>query len=271
MEEPVVIRVEGLGKRYAIGATPTGGGLYDRMGRLLGSHRVPEGDAHPTVWALRDVSFDVRRGEVLGVLGRNGSGKSTLLRILARVTAPTEGRAETRGRVGSLLSLGTGFHPELSGRDNIALAGALLGMARADVAALSGPIIEFAEVGRFLDTPMKHYSSGMYARLAFSVSIHLATEIMLLDEILSVGDEAFRDRCQERIRAVVGEGRTVIFVSHAGETVTALCDRAIVLEEGRLVHAAPAAEALAWYRGRIAKPPAPAALRAGAPVVQPPR
>ena len=230
------VRVRGLSKQYHIGAAPGGGTgtLYERIGGLLRQKSRAPGDSHPTIWALKDVDFDVPRGQVLGVLGRNGSGKSTLMRILARITAPTEGVAETYGRVGALLEVGTGFHPELTGRENIALSGAILGMSRQDIAAVQDQIIDFSEIAKFLDTPVKYYSSGMFLRLAFSVSIHLDAEILLIDEVLAVGDTAFQLKCQQRIRQAVGKGRTVLFVSHSMISVTALCDSVIVLDQGAL-------------------------------------
>jgi lipopolysaccharide transport system ATP-binding protein len=229
------VSVRDLGKRYHIGAKPGSGSLYDRVVRTartaVGAEAV--GD-HPTIWALRDVSFEVARGTVLGVLGPNGSGKTTLMKILARVTAPTTGTALVRGRVGALLQVGAGFHPELTGRDNIGLSGAILGMTRQEIAAVQDRIIEFAAIDGFLDTPVKHYSSGMYLRLAFSVSAHLAAEILLVDEVLAVGDAAFQRKCQERIRELVGDGRTVLLVTHNMASVRRVCDRAIVLGRGRV-------------------------------------
>jgi lipopolysaccharide transport system ATP-binding protein len=242
------VRVTALGKQYRIGPGRSGS-LYDRIGRRVGA----ASHAPPTIWALKDVSFSVPRGHVLGVLGRNGSGKSTLMKILARVTAPTEGEAETHGRVGALLQVGTGFHPELTGRDNIGLSGAILGMSRREVAAVSDEIIDFAEIDQFLDTPVKHYSSGMYMRLAFSVSAHMAADIMLIDEVLSVGDAAFQKKCQQRIRQLVSEGRTVLFVSHGMASVRTLCDSALVLERGKLVFNGATDDAATFYeRGLLA-------------------
>jgi len=232
--EGPAVEVRGIGKLYRMGAAPGSGGLYDGVGRLLHPRRPRSEDARPTVWALRDVSFDVPHGQVMGFLGRNGSGKSTLMKILARVTAPTEGTAVVRGRVGALLQVGAGFHPELSGRDNIELSGAILGMSSDEVAAVYDQIVEFSEIGDFLDTPVKHYSSGMFTRLAFSVSSHLQAEVLLVDEVLSVGDAGFQAKCIQRIRTLVGEGRTVLFVSHSMDSVIDLCDSAIVLDKGIL-------------------------------------
>lgn len=271
-QQPPVIEARGLGKRYRIVASPGTGGLYDSIGLLLGRGRKARREAAETVWALHDVSFDVPAGHVVGVMGRNGSGKTTLMKILSRVTAPTEGCATVRGRVGALLQVGIGFHPELSGRDNIALSGAILGVSTAEVAEKHDEIVEFAEIGRFLDTPVKHYSSGMFTRLAFSVSSHLTAEVMLVDEVLSVGDAAFKRKCEDRIRQVVIEGRTVMLVSHSAETVRTLCDSVIVLHEGRVRFLGSPGEGADFYEREILKLP-PAARTGGlspvpAPVAQ---
>jgi lipopolysaccharide transport system ATP-binding protein len=199
--------------------------------------------------ALRDVTFDVAPGEVMAVIGRNGAGKSTLLKILSRITAPTAGRAELRGRVASLLEVGTGFHPELTGRENVFLNGAILGMRRAEIRRNFDAIVEFAEVARFLDTPVKHYSSGMYLRLAFAVAAHLDGEILLVDEVLAVGDAGFQKKCLGKMREVNGSGRTVLFVSHNMAAVSALCTRALVIDEGRIVFDGPAREGVRRYLG----------------------
>jgi ABC-type polysaccharide/polyol phosphate transport system ATPase subunit len=249
MTEPAVA-VEHLGKRYAIGR-PTGGGmLYDRLATRLRPTPQVE-NAAPTVWALADVSFSLPAGHVLGVLGRNGSGKTTLMKILARVTVPTTGVARVAGRVGALLQVGTGFHPQLTGRDNIALSGAILGMSRAEIAGLEPAIIDFAEIGRFLDTPVKFYSSGMYLRLAFSVAAHLPAEILLVDEVLAVGDAAFQAKCRERILSIVRGGRTVLFVSHGMESVKEICDSVIVLEAGRLAFSGSTADGVIFYEQEV--------------------
>jgi lipopolysaccharide transport system ATP-binding protein len=191
------------------------------------------------LWALRNLSLELRRGEVLGVIGRNGSGKSTLLKILSRITKPTEGQAEIRGRVGSLLEVGAGFHPELTGRENIFLNGAILGMARREIEHRFDEIVEFSECSRFLDTPMKHYSSGMYVRLAFAVAAHLEVDILLVDEVLAVGDAGFQKKCLGKIGETAGKGRTVLFVSHNMLAVDSLCTRAICLHEGKVVLEGP--------------------------------
>ena len=188
-----------------------------------------------TFWALKDVSFEVRSGEVVGFVGRNGAGKSTLLKILSRITEPTRGEVRLRGRVGSLLEVGTGFHPELSGRENVYLNGAILGMRRVEINRKFDEIVDFAEIGQFIDTPVKHYSSGMYVRLAFAVAAHLEPEILIVDEVLSVGDASFQRKCIGKMSDVAGHGRTVLFVSHNMTAVQALCSRVIVLQAGEMV------------------------------------
>jgi lipopolysaccharide transport system ATP-binding protein len=201
----------------------------------LGRSQASAGDRKPELWALKDVSMEVRHGEVLGIIGRNGSGKSTLLKILSRITKPTEGQAEIRGRVGTLLEVGAGFHSELTGRENIFLNGVILGMDRREIAKKFDQIVEFSECGRMLDTPVKHYSSGLYVRLAFAVAAHLETEILLVDEVLAVGDAAFQKKCLSKISDVAGQGRTVLFVSHNMLAVDSLCTRAVCLHQGKVV------------------------------------
>jgi lipopolysaccharide transport system ATP-binding protein len=237
------ISVEGLGKRYRLGgARAPYHTLRESLSQLV---RRPTGRAETTgrrtgpgdadeIWALRDVTFDVPRGQVLGIIGRNGAGKSTLLKVLSRITEPTVGRATVRGRLGSLLEVGTGFHPELSGHENIYLNGAILGMSRADIQRRFDEIVAFAEVERFLTTPVKHYSSGMYMRLAFSVAAHLEPEVLVVDEVLAVGDAEFQRKCLGKMQAVAGEGRTVLFVSHNLDAVRSLCSRAILMSAGRV-------------------------------------
>lgn len=248
----LAVSVRGLGKRYQIGVRPGSGGLYDGVAGLVARrHRERTVPADNTLWALRDISFDVPGGKVMGLLGRNGSGKTTLMRILARVTAPTEGAAMVRGRVGALLQVGAGFHPELTGRDNIALSGAILGMSRAEIDAVQDRIVAFAEVDRFLDTPMKFYSSGMFMRLAFSVSAHLPAEVMLVDEVLSVGDASFQQKCADRIRELVREGRTILLVSHSLSSVRQLCDLGVVLQGGRAVFVGAASDAADHYEREV--------------------
>jgi lipopolysaccharide transport system ATP-binding protein len=241
-----VIRVEGLGKRYRIGGGERYLALRDVLARAVRRPFAPAAAA-PFIWALRDVSFTVARGEIVGIVGRNGAGKSTLLRLLARITRPTEGRGELRGRVGTLLDVGTGFHPELTGRENILLAGAVLGMQRAEIARKFDAIVAFAEVDRFIDTPVKHYSTGMFMRLAFAVAAHLEPEILLVDEVLAVGDAAFQKKCLGKMDAVASEGRTVLFVSHNMVAVEGLCRRAIWLDGGRVRADGPAREIVPRY------------------------
>jgi lipopolysaccharide transport system ATP-binding protein len=225
------IHVEGIGKRYALGRREPYATLRDAVAGLGRRDARPRDE----VWALRDVSFSVKSGAVVGVIGRNGAGKSTLLKILARITRPTEGRAVLRGRVGSLLEVGSGFHPELTGRENIYLNGAVLGMRRREVARRLDEIVAFSELERFLDTPLKHYSSGMHMRLAFAVAAHLEPEILLVDEVLAVGDLAFQRKCLAKIEDVVHERRTVLFVSHNLAAIQRLCPQALLLRDGALV------------------------------------
>lgn len=222
-------------------------------GRGAAPQPMPE-----AIWAIRDVSFEVRPGQVLGVIGRNGSGKSTLLKILARITSPTEGIAILEGRVGALLEVGTGFHPDLSGRQNILLNGTMLGMVPREIQRCEEAIIEFAEIRDFIDTPVKHYSSGMFMRLAFAVAAHLEAEIMLVDEVLAVGDSAFQDKCKSKIQDIARSGRTILFTSHDMEAVSRICDSAIVLDGGRIVYNGGASGAIERYRAimQVASPPA---------------
>lgn len=229
-----VITVEGLSKRYRLGQRASYGRLSESLYAAIRRPFVgrPATGAH--VWALRDVSFGVAEGEVLGIIGRNGSGKTTLLKVLSRVTEPTEGEALVEGRVGSLLEVGTGFHPELTGRENIWLAGAVLGMRRSEVAASFDEIVEFSEIAKFLETPVKRYSSGMYVRLAFAVAAHLQTDVLLVDEVLAVGDAAFQKKCLGKLDDAAGGGRTVLFVSHDMAAVEHLCSRAILIGDGRI-------------------------------------
>jgi lipopolysaccharide transport system ATP-binding protein len=230
------IEADGLSKRYRIGQMQAAyGTLRDSLvrtsARMTGREKPPE---RQEIWALRDVSFNVGEGEVLGIIGRNGAGKSTLLKILTRITAPTNGNAVIRGRVGSLLEVGTGFNPELTGRENVFLNGSILGMKRREIQRKLPEIVEFAGIDRFIDTPVKRYSSGMYVRLAFSVAAHLEPEIMLVDEVLAVGDAEFQQRCLGRMEDFSGTGRTVLFVSHNMQTINQLCDRVIWLDDGQV-------------------------------------
>ncbi|MFC1531999.1 ABC transporter ATP-binding protein [Thermodesulfobacteriota bacterium] len=265
----VVIKVENLSKKYRIGSGETGYKTFRETlvdaaqapfiklrdaGRFLKNSLLPAPGSQPlapdsklsaprslpfssddTFWALKDVSFEVKQGEVIGIIGRNGAGKSTLLKILSKITEPTEGRVELRGRVGSLLEVGTGFHPELTGHENVYLYGAILGMDRWEITRKFDEIIAFAELEKFVDTPVKRYSSGMYMRLAFAVAAHLEPEILLVDEVLAVGDAAFQKKCLGKMGDVSNEGRTVLFVSHNMAAISNLCSRGIVLETGQLV------------------------------------
>ena len=238
------ITVENLGKSYRLGETERYLALRDvlskpfrsagRRLKNLGQGKTRTSNSNQ-FWALRDVSFEVTPGEVIGIIGHNGAGKTTLLKILSRITAPSAGRAEICGRVGSLLEVGTGFHPELTGRENILLNGAILGMGRAEIRRKFSQIVSFAEVERFIDTPVKRYSSGMYVRLAFAVAAHLEPEILLIDEVLAVGDAAFQKKCLGKINDISGEGRTILFVSHNMIAVEGLCQRVIWLDRGKLV------------------------------------
>ena len=242
------ITAEGLSKRYRIGELQAGyGTLRDSLARAAKrvGHRHHHAKEH--IWALEDVSFELQEGEVLGLIGRNGAGKSTLLRVLTRITAPTSGTATIRGRIGSLLEVGTGFHPELTGRENVFLNGAILGMRRKEIARKYDDIVEFSGVSRFIDTPVKRYSSGMYVRLAFSVAAFLEPEILLVDEVLAVGDAEFQRRCLGRMEDMGESGRTVVFVSHNMQTIAQLCDRAILLEGGSVVLDGESADVVARY------------------------
>jgi lipopolysaccharide transport system ATP-binding protein len=235
----VCIRVEKLSKQYRVRlARPRYRTLRDEIAERVASLFSRNGGKRQeteTFWALRDVSFEVRHGEVIGIIGRNGAGKSTLLKILSRITEPTGGRATIHGRMGSLLEVGTGFHRELSGRENIFLNGAMLGMKKAEINRKFDEIVAFAEVDKFIDTPVKHYSSGMYVRLAFAVAAHLEPEIVIVDEVLAVGDVAFQKKCLGKMEGMANQGRTVLFVSHNMATIQGLCTRAICLSRGRMV------------------------------------
>ncbi len=244
-----VIHLENLSKKYIIGASQE---RFDTIRDLL-VHAVKAPfqkkvkDESRVLWALRDISFDVERGSVIGIVGRNGAGKSTLLKVLSRVTDPTSGMGEIRGRVGSLLEVGTGFHPELTGRENIQLNGAILGMKRTEIEKKFDEIVEFSEVSKFIDTPVKRYSSGMYLRLAFAVAAHLEPDILVVDEVLAVGDAEFQRKCLGKMSDVASQGRTVLFVSHNMSAILRLTDETIVLEKGKVIKRAPSAEAVDYY------------------------
>jgi lipopolysaccharide transport system ATP-binding protein len=248
----IAIRVENLGKQYKIGAQidryrTLRDSLVEAVRRPVRMLRGENGAANETIWALKDISFEVRKGEVLGVIGRNGAGKSTLLKILSRVTEPTEGYAEIHGRVGSLLEVGTGFHPELTGRENIALNGAILGMKRVEIERKFDEIVEFSGIGKFIDTPVKRYSSGMYLRLAFAVAAHMEPEILVVDEVLAVGDAEFQRKCLGKMSDVASQGRTVLFVSHNMSAILRLTQESILLEKGKVVLRAPSPQAVDYY------------------------
>lgn len=255
------IRAEGLGKKFLIGhqaekerytalrdvVVRSARGLVRSAADMLRGRQIVAGDELEEFWALKDVSFEIKRGDVVGIIGRNGAGKSTLLKILSRISEPSEGRVVIRGRVASLLEVGTGFHPELSGRENIFLNGAILGMMRAEIRRKFDEIVEFAGVERFLDTPVKRYSSGMYVRLAFAVAAHLEPEILVVDEVLAVGDAEFQKKCLGKMQDVAGHGRTVLFVSHNLGAIASLCRKGILLEDGALALFAPTERALLRY------------------------
>ncbi len=253
----IAVRVADLGKRYRIGLAPERyrtlrdtivAGVNASIQNLRrASSLSAESKEASTIWALRNVSFEVQQGKVLGIVGRNGAGKSTLLKILSRVTEPTEGTAEIRGRVGSLLEVGTGFHPELTGRENIYLNGAILGMKRSEIERKMDEIIAFSEVEQFIDTPVKRYSSGMYLRLAFAVAAHLEPEILVVDEVLAVGDAEFQRKCMGKMSDVAAAGRTVLFVSHNMSAVLRLTEETLVLDKGHLVFRAPTQQAVDYY------------------------
>jgi lipopolysaccharide transport system ATP-binding protein len=257
----IAIKVEGLSKRYRIGAREQGyrtfretlaEAVQNPFRRLAALGRTaPEAE---TFWALKDISFEVKKGEVLGIIGRNGAGKSTLLKILSRITVPTSGTAELRGRVGSLLEIGTGFHPELSGRENIYLYGAILGMSSIEISRKFAEIVAFAEIEKFMDTPVKRYSSGMYMRLAFSVAAHLEPEILLVDEVLAVGDAIFQRKCMKKMSKAAAGGRTVLFISHNMTAVSSLCSSAIVVDSGKILYSGPTQTAVSKYLERFEGP-----------------
>ena len=256
----IAIRVDGLSKRYRIGVKErqdsfgnllvnlvAGPARNLRRLRRLSSFEGDGDESEDIIWALRDVSFEVKRGEVVGIIGPNGAGKTTLLKILSRITEPTSGQAEIRGRVSSLLEVGTGFHPELTGRDNVYLNGSLLGMSRAEISRKFDELVDFSGVEKFIDTPVKRYSSGMRVRLAFSVAAHLEPEVLLIDEVLAVGDAAFQVKCLGKMEEVSGQGRTVLFVSHNMGSIGKLCPTSIVIDEGRLAFLGESHQAIERY------------------------
>jgi lipopolysaccharide transport system ATP-binding protein len=257
------LRVEDLGKQYHIGGSQK---TYDRIGyqladffaspfrrfgKLIRGQALSASELDETIWALRDISFEVKHGEVIGIIGGNGAGKSTLLKILSRITEPTEGIADIYGRVGSLLEVGTGFHPELTGGENVYLNGAILGMTKKEIDRKFDEIVGFAEIEKFINTPVKFYSSGMYVRLAFSVAAHLDPEILLVDEVLAVGDVAFQKKCLGKMEDVARTGRTVLFVSHNMAVIQTLCERGICLQNGKMIADSSVSEAVETYLSTI--------------------
>jgi len=253
-----VITAEGIGKAYRLGVQESRQDMREQIMTFL---RTPLkrlrkfnedwSDGEDTFWALKDVNFEVKEGEVVGIIGRNGAGKSTLLKVLSRITEPTEGEARMKGRVSSLLEVGTGFHPELTGRENIFLNGAILGMKRGEIKKKFDQIVDFSEVAKFLDTPVKRYSSGMYVRLAFAVAAHLEPEIMIVDEVLAVGDAAFQKKCLGKMGDVVKEGRTILFVSHSMDAVASLCGTVMVVNGGRCGPRVATDEGIKQYLGLV--------------------
>ena len=262
----IAIHVQGLGKRYALGSSrkPYRTLRETVVDAIKSPFRKASGAAAaaaPSFWALKDVNFSVSRGEVVGIIGRNGAGKSTLLKVLSRITEPTEGAIDITGRVGSLLEVGTGFHPELTGRENIYLNGAILGMRRGEIQGKFGEIVDFAETEKFLDTPVKYYSSGMYTRLAFAVAAYLEPEILIVDEVLAVGDAEFQKKCMGKMNDVAQQGRTVLFVSHNMGAVVQLCQRAVMLDHGQVKQVGPVQQVVADYLSHHAERSGEADLR----------
>ena len=244
-----IIAVEGLSKRYRIGGRQVHNSLRDTVAGLVRApfNRFRSNGSANTIWALDNVSFEITPGEVVGIIGRNGAGKSTLLKILSQITRPTKGRVALNGRVGSLLEVGTGFHSELTGRENVFLNGAILGMTRAEIQRKFDEIIAFAETEKFLDTPVKHYSSGMTVRLAFAVAAHLEPEILIIDEVLTIGDAEFQKKCLGKMNEVTRAGRTVLFVSHDLNAINSTCERALLLHEGKVVLSGVTADVTRYY------------------------
>jgi lipopolysaccharide transport system ATP-binding protein len=254
MSDDIAIRVENLGKLYRIGETLFYKSLRETItdafinffGKLKKGSLL-EKCPSKYFWALKDISFEVKKGEVMGVIGRNGAGKTTLLKILSRITIPTQGYAQVRGRISSLLEIGIGFHPELTGRDNIYFNGAILGMKKQEIQQKFDEIVAFAEIERFIDTPVKHYSSGMYVRLAFAVAAYLESDVLLVDEVLAVGDLGFQKKCLGKMDYIAGQGRTVLFISHNMSAVKELCSSAILLDQGRKIYSGPVDEVVNYY------------------------
>ena len=274
MSKPI-IHVENLGKRYRIGERERYLALRDVLARAASAParlfraRRPSSNGDPGhIWSLKDVSFEIHQGEVVGIIGRNGAGKTTLLKILARVAKPTQGFADVRGRMGSLLEVGTGFHPELTGRENVFLSGAILGMSRQEIRRKFDAIVDFAGVERFIDTPLKHYSSGMQMRLAFAIAAHLEPEILLVDEVLAVGDLEFQKKCLGKMQEVSESGRTIVFVSHQMNQIRRLCRRAYWLEGGQIEEEGPANQVVGKYEAKLSWSASSTVREAGRAVVK---
>lgn len=251
-----IIRVENLSKSYRIGGLDAGyvtfretmaQALISPLRRMRRSQRA--GGTTELFWALRDINFEVQQGEMVGLIGHNGAGKSTLLKVISRITVPTVGRTEVYGRIGSLLEVGTGFHPDLTGRENIFLNGSILGIGRTEIARRFDEVVAFSGIEQFIDTPVKWYSSGMYLRLAFAVAAHLDTEVLIMDEVLAVGDTAFQQKCMDKMHEIRGQGCTILFVSHSMQAVTRLCNRAILFEKGQMIKDGPAFQVVNEYMG----------------------
>ena len=262
MNQDIVISAQRLGKRYRRGlGSERHNSIRDALAAgvsaLIARSSIPESEQRGTFWALQDASFDIARGENVGIIGLNGAGKSTLLKILSRITTPTVGNARVTGRLGALLEVGTGFHSELTGRENTFLYGAILGMSRAEVARKFDAIVDFSEIGDFIDTPVKRYSSGMYVRLAFAVAAHLDPDILLLDEVLAVGDVTFQRKCMDFARQFERKGSTILFVSHNMFSIKTMCQRVIYLKQGRIVFDGPTDEGLRLYESDSKLGPTP--------------
>jgi lipopolysaccharide transport system ATP-binding protein len=247
-----VISIKNISKCYRIGGLDPGYATFREF--LGGAMAMPirrlrriQTSQSETIWALKDINFEMKAGEVVGLIGHNGAGKSTLLKILSRITFPTTGRTEVHGRIGSLLEVGTGFHPDLTGRENIYLNGTILGITSLEVKKRFDEIVAFSEIEKFIDTPVKWYSSGMYLRLAFAVAVHLDTEVLVMDEVLAVGDVSFQQKCLDKMNEIRNQGRTILFVSHSMAAVTRLCDRAILLDKGHMLVDGPAREVVSGY------------------------
>jgi lipopolysaccharide transport system ATP-binding protein len=255
----IAVRANGIGKWYVVNESRHRNSLSEVLGNLIAtpfrknnkSAINNPAESPDAIWALQDVSFEIETGKVLGVIGRNGSGKSTLLKVLARITSPTTGSCILKGRVGALLEVGTGFHPDLSGRENIALSGTMIGMTPKAIKQHEEEVIDFSEVGKFIDTPVKHYSSGMFMRLAFAVAAHLEAEIMLIDEVLAVGDAGFQQKCKKKIQETALNGRTVVFTSHDMGSIKSICDSCLVLERGIAVHVGDIDQGISTYQNLV--------------------